>query len=866
MKFTVHYVPHTHYDAEVFLTRDETFEIGYSVALGALAAMRADPAFKFVLDQTCYIAPFLKAYPEERPFFEQMIREKRLEITCGMHTMPDVNMPSGESFIRQVLSGKSWCEKELGLDVRCGWLLDTFGQHPQIPQLMVGCGFDQNVFQRIGAFDGPTEYWWKGLDGTRLFCHWMRSTYCVLYSAPGNLHEFRKFVETRLTQLKQHALTPHLLAVSGADLTPVQPHVTRIFEEYNRTSEEVEIVVSTPQEYFDQIRGSAEFPVWEGDLNPVFQGCYSARIAIKQWNRRMETLLGDAEWADAVATLLGSPSQAKRIEEAWEGVLFNQFHDIICGSQVDKVYVNVIDRFQASQALAAPCLERSLETIISEIDTQGDGVPIVLFNPLSWERDDMAECRVGFSEKDVFEVEVRDSAGNRMASDLLACERYETGGIKRATVLFIARNVPALGYEVYRVLPSTTEPPPSSLSSNQPSFIMADVHRDVIENEQYRVEIDAWNGAIRSLYHKATDWEVIPADRPFGNTIVKELDNGNFWEYNGHCKGDALFPVNRAHPLPAEGDRRAAFSHHYGGDGRVTNGRARTEYNVNFAFGAGFFATRVRLYAGLPRIDIQTTLINEDERVRYRMALPTSLSGGVITQEIPFGAIERPVGEFPAQNWMDYSDGRKGIAVLNRGLPGNNVEGDVLLLSLLKCTALKEGYGEVGGFSKSTKTTDGYEKGVTHRFDYALAPHAGDWREAQLYRRGMEFNRPLLLVKTAKHPGRLPQRLSLWSVSAANVVVSAVRASAPAGAEDDRSSRPTDHPRPQGIVLRVYEAEGRAVRGVTLRSAYPLAGAVETNLIEKEARPLDGTLDEQSLSFDIDPFEIKTFRVTPAGG
>ena len=170
-KFTVHYVSHTHYDAEVFLTRDETFEIGYSVLLGALAAMRADPQFKFVLDQTCYIAPFLKTYPEERAFLEQMIAEKRLEITCGMHAMPDVNIPSGESFIRQVLQGKAWCEKELGLDVRCGWLLDTFGQHPQIPQLMAKCGFDHNVFQRLGTFDGPTEYLWKGIDGTKLFCH-----------------------------------------------------------------------------------------------------------------------------------------------------------------------------------------------------------------------------------------------------------------------------------------------------------------------------------------------------------------------------------------------------------------------------------------------------------------------------------------------------------------------------------------------------------------------------------------------------------------------------------------------------------------------------------------------------------------------
>src|SRR5262249_13596714 len=199
-----------------------------------------------------------------------------------------------------------------------------------------------------------------------------------------------------------------------------------------------------------------------------------------------------------------------------------------------------------------------------------------------------------------------------------------------------------------------------------------------------------------------------------------------------------------------------------------------------------------------------------------------------------------------------------------------NVDGDVMLLSLLKCTALKEGYGEVGGFSKSTKTTDGYEKGVTHRFDYALAPHAGDWREAQLYRRGMEFNRPLLHVKPGKHPGHLPQRLSLWSVSAANVVVSAVRASAPplAGGAPAHSPRPGTRrsrvaapaPWPLGTVLRVYEAEGRAVRGVTLRSAYPLAGAVETNLIEKEARPFDVGPDGESISFDIGPFEIKTFR------
>ncbi len=841
MKRIVHYVPHTHYDAEVFLTRDETFEIGYSVALGALAAMRADPQFKFVLDQICYIEPFLRNHPEQRPFVEEMIRAGRLEITCGMYAMPDVNIPSGESFIRQVLAGKGWAERELGVEVRSGWLLDTFGQHPQIPQLMAKCGFEYNVFQRLGDFDGPTEYWWQGLDGTRLFCHWERSTYCVLYPAPGNLHEFKKFVDLRLALLKKHAATPHLLAVSGADLTHIQPHVSRIFAEYNQAYDDLEFRIATPKEYFDLVKDHYEFPTRQGDLNPVFQGCYSARIGVKQWNRKVENALVNAELADALAVLLGGVSQAAQLAQTWEGVLFNQFHDIICGSHVDKVYHHTIDRYKAAAARAEQSLEQSFDQLLGQIDTSGEGIPLVVFNPLGWARDDAVEFRIGFAEQDVFEVEIRDSAGKVMASDLIACERYETGGVKRATVLFVARDVPALGYEVYRAFPAAALPAASTLSTNQVTFITADVHTDVLENEFFRLEVDSWNGAIRSLRDKRTGWEVIDPARPYGNTVVRELDNGNFWEYNGHCKGDALYPMNRLHPLPTEGDSRAAFSHHYGGDGRVRRGFARLEYNVNFAFGKGFFATRIRLYAGLPRIDIHTTLVNEDERVRYRVALPTSLPEGTITQEIPFGAIERPSGEFAAQHWMDYGDGEQGIAVLNRGLPGNNVENGVMMLSLLKATALKEGYGEGGGWDNKTKTTDGYELGVRHEFDHALAPHAGDWRQAQLSRRGAEFNRPLLGLKTTNHPGRLPRRFSLIELEGEHVAVSAVRQGA------------------EGTVVRVYETAGQGQAGVQLHFAFPLAKAEETNLIEKEARPIDCA--GNTLVFDLGPFEIKTFRV-----
>ncbi len=602
------------------------------------------------------------------------------------------------------------------------------------------------------------------------------------------------------------------------------------------------------REYFDVIKKSgAKFPTTQGDKNPVFQGCYSARIAVKQWNRRLETLLGNAELADAICVILGKESQSADIERWWEPVLFNQFHDIICGSHVDKVYANVIDRYKASHAATVMCLTESMEALTAEIDTAaaGPGVPIVVFNPLAWDRDDVVECSVGFTEKDLQEIEVRDSEGVTVLSDLLSCERYETGGIKRAKLLFIAQNVPSMGYDVYTVGrpldKSASEPVQSTLSSNQPDFLMADNYRDVIENEFFSMEIDAWNGAIRSLYDKTTDYEFVPVDRSFGGTIVKELDNGNFWEYNGHCKGDALMPMNREHPLPAEGDRRASFSHHYGGDGRVTNGRARTDYNVNFAFGEGFYATRIRMYSGLQRIDIHTTLINMDERVRYRMALPTTLHGGKITFEIPFGAIERPEGEFAAQNWMDYTDNARGLAILNRGLPGNCVHDNVMFISLLKCTALKEGYGEVGGFNRGTKTTDGYEIGVHHEFDYALSPHIGDWKDANLVQRGLEFNRPLIALKVATHSGKLPRRLSLLTVSAPNVIVSAVRATA------------------QGVVVRLYESSGWATTGVEVRTAFGIESASTANLIEEETTKVEIGKDPKLLKFDIGAFEIKTF-------
>ena len=364
--------------------------------------------------------------------------------------------------------------------------------------------------------------------------------------------------------------------------------------------------------------------------------------------------------------------------------------------------------------------------------------------------------------------------------------------------------------------------------------------RGWLENTFYRLEFDLWNGAITSIFDKSSQWEVLPASLRIGNTVVKEQDFGNFWQVNGPCKGDEFYPVEGRYPLPASNANQVDFAHAYLGDGNIRSGQAMAEFSISHPFGSGTYSTRVRLYAGIPRIDIQTTLVNNDEHVRYRAVIPTSIQGGKITYEIPFGAIERPEGEFPAQNWIDYGIEGRGITLLNRGLPGNNVVDGVMMLSLLKCTALEGGYGDL---KLGPATQKGYEKGRQHTFDYALIPHSGGWQEAQAYRRGMEFNQPLIQYKPPARSGSLPARMSFIKLSGENVVLSAVKAC------------------PGGIILRLYEAEGRQVRQASLELTWPVQKAYEVNLIEQEVGVVQVDNPGNRLTFDLNPFEIKTFKI-----
>src|SRR5262245_19418380 len=845
-KDTLYLVPHTHWEGAVFITREDYLQSGLVNIARALKMLKSHPSYKFALDQAAYFKPFLDRYPEEEAAFRKFIAEGRLQLVGGMDNMPDDNMPPGELFVRNMLYGKGYAREKLGVEITAGWLLDTFGHNAQLPQLLKLAGFNSFWFSRgVSGLDVPSEFFWEGLDGTKISAFWLPAGYGLFYDSPATFPEFADFLKARFDLLSPFSRGRNRVGLAGADVSVPEEHVPALVEEFNKKGDaQFTVQLAVPSEFEAVVAKRTNLPVINGELNPIFQGIYSSRIEVKQWTRNLTRILTTAEKLGALSNWLGIATDDSMLWRAWEPTIFNQTHDLASGVMSDRVYQDSIRGFEFSNALGNEMVENRLETLISKIDTRGDGVPLVVFNPLGWARTDITEADLFFSERGIRTVSLLDAEGREVPIQVSDTIRGGDGGLTQLKLVFVAKDVPALGHAVYHAVANRAagnanlQAPDRWFGRWTTSTAMKD--SDSIENEFYRVTFNMWTGAMTGLQLTSENMEFLSGP---GNVVAREYDGGDFWELYGGLNGGRLISMKTKHYPPKPG--MAFFSNQQvGGSGGIQHGPVFSEYSVNHAFGTGQFGTSVRLYKGIRRIDITTRILNNEKHVRYRALFPTTIQNGRHVAEIPFGSIERPLGiELPAQNWIDYEDGRRGLALLNRGLPGNNVAEGTLMLSLLRSATIGAYSSEpVGGFDPAMSSDTGLELGKTLTLQYALVPHSGDWKTAGVYRSGFEFNHPLITKKSAAHPGLLPKRWGLLEVSEPNVVVSALK------------------PGPQGtVILRVYEAGGKSSSGVKVKIQTKVAAANEANLMEDTGRRLEANND--TLQFDLRPYEIKTFKL-----
>ena len=180
---TLYLMPHSHIDVEWYWTFATTQEWTKDILDKAMALLRRDPDYRFTQDQVVLLKSYWEGLgAEDRAFFKQMVAEGRLAIVGGMYVQPEVAEPSGEALVRQILVGQQWLAATLGVRARCGWFIDTFGQVPQLPQILRQAGYDAYVFWRDIPLDYPiaslpADFYCESPDGTRILTHWLAGGY-----------------------------------------------------------------------------------------------------------------------------------------------------------------------------------------------------------------------------------------------------------------------------------------------------------------------------------------------------------------------------------------------------------------------------------------------------------------------------------------------------------------------------------------------------------------------------------------------------------------------------------------------------------------------------------------------------------------
>ena len=685
---------------------------------------------------------------------------------------------------------------------------------------------------RVNRPDHPSEFLWEGIDGTRIPAFWLPYSYGLLYGSPRSLPEFQAFVRQRFELLTPNSHGNDRVGLAGADITEPEEHLVPMITAFNKKGDAPFVMrLGVPSEFEAVAARRADRPVFRGELNPIFQGTYSSRIELKTWMRVMERKLVTAETLGALAHWLGAPFDDSALWRAWEPVLFNETHDLSSGVMTDHVYEDTVRSYEFSSRLADELIDAEWNAITAKIDSRMPETPVVVFNTLGFQRADIAEVELGFSQLGLRGIGVADDGGRDVPCQLEQATYYGDGGLKTARIAFVARDIPALGFRTFRVGGRD-----QALKSSMPVASSG----DTVETSRYRLTFDRATGAIKSLRVQPEDWEVFSG--PAG-IVSRQQDRGDLWELYRGLDGGSKIAMTTRQEVPKAGQAR--FSNEFKGEpGTLSTGPVFSEFRVAHPFDSGKFEATIRVYADLPRIECRLRLVNNEKYVRYQALLPTTIKNGKSVHEIPFGAIERPSGiEFPAQNWVDYGDGQRGLAVLNYGLPGNVVTDGTMMVSLLRAHTLGA-YGFGGGYEPGMSSDSGFQLGKERTMRFALVPHSHGWSDAGVVRESRQFLDPLIARVVASHDGPLPGRWGFLDLDADNVELSDVK---PA--------------RGGGIVLRVYEAAGKAASQKRLALHARVSSAREVNLLEDPGRALD--VHEDGVRFDLHPFEIKTFLLQP---
>jgi alpha-mannosidase len=817
-----HVLGHAHLDMAWLWPLSETWDAAQRTFASVLNLQKDFPHLTF-----CHTSPALYEWIEKhRPdlfkAIQEVARVKSWEVLGGMWIEPEVNIISGESLVRQLLYGQRYIQEKFGEITKVAWLPDSFGFTWQLPQIFKQAGIEYFVTGKL-HWNDTTEFphgvfWWQSPDGTELLTLMAPPNKVgVMDTNPITMLDYAIAWENQ-TGLKDAFWLPGVGDHGGGptrDMLEVQ-------ERWQQSPFFPQIQFTTAVDYLLNIKNSVRanghsplqgfnnleeteqktFPVWNDELYLEFhRGCYTTHADQKLHNRHSEGLLYQAElWASLTTILLDKTYPKAALENAWKKVLFNQFHDILPGTSIPEVFTDANRDWQEAQKIGQDILDESLSAIASHItlplSPHPDAIAIVIFNSLNWERSEVVACSVPAGNWEVYDLE-----GNKLPSQL------STDG----QLLFLAQNIPSVGYHLFWLCPCRGENPFASTVQKSTSLDQG----YILDNEILRVVVNPKTGDLDSIFDKTHQKEIL---KDAGNQLQAFEDKGQYWDaWN-------INPNYAQHPLPPAQLKSIQYLEH---------GPLQWRVRIIRQLNQSEFCQDYVLHANSPILKIKTTVNWQETYVLVKAAFSLTVENDFVTYEIPCGTIQRPTRpqtppekakwEVCALQWADLTDnsGEYGVSLLNDCKYGYDSQPNQLRLTLLRSPQWPDSGADIG----------------THQFTYAIYPHRGSWQAANTIRCGYELNIPLIVwLGEIKQDNKklLPAASRLMNLGAENLILMAFKQS-----QDDANA----------WILRCYECQGEvaklALDGIRWKTATPV------NLLEQPTESISR----------IEPWKIVSFKL-----
>jgi alpha-mannosidase len=821
----IHLIGHAHIDHAWLWPISETERKAARTFINMCHLSQEYPEFVFIQTQPAQLEIVKNQYPDIFNAVKEAYKKGNWEPNGGMWVEADCNVTGGESLIRQFLVGKQATKEMLNYESDTLWLPDVFGYAAALPQILKGCRIKYFVTSKINWNDTTRfpydTFIWRGIDGSTIKTHYISSRLRGYNGkvGPKFLEEIWKEIQHK--EIQSGAINSVGEGDGGGGTARGDLEMARRLENLEGAPKASWRKVS---DSLDRIFGKeTQWPEWRGELYlELHRGTYTTQAKTKRYNRKNEFSLRNAEWLGAVGNLEGwTPYPREVLQKNWKTLLTLQFHDIIPGSSIHRVY----EEAEASHAeIAMEMFEISTDLRKKAAARIGGGV--VVFNSLSWERsdavvvDDVTALSKAVALKAFGGVAAAPLRRQKTTAGIYPLQYYKDLDGKEQAVF--SPRLPSLGWSSFSSL-SAKEAAQIEVSKPVSPFVYD--KNGSLKTPFYRIKFNK-QGRITSLIDSKARREYVAVGGSFNN-FVSAQDVPILWEAWDIDSDWTKYLKEETRLLSTE----------IAGDGPVC-------FNLRQKYAIGeksFLSQDMIFYANDRRIDFVTKVDWKETRLLLKVGFNTAFDATQVRCEEQYGHLlrnthknlpqDRAKFEICAHKWISMEEEGGGLALLNDSKYGHDVSGGSMRLTLLRSPTAPDEVADKG----------------EHRFTYSLLPFSGSFGNSGVVHKGYELNEPstVEINSNGAKEAKGESEYSFFSLDGEAVIAESIK-----GPEVDKKKT---------VVLRLYESLGGRTRTV-LHFNRNINQAFITDMLEGNPKPL--RFSEKDLPLNFRAFEIKTVMVT----